>query len=76
MILTEVYEIAAIASSLVLWHSHDTRHIIFLLAVLFFREITNKMAAVFIVCGEDIEQEGLNVIVQRLVVQEQLGKET
>lgn len=34
------------------------------------------MAAFVVVLREDVEQEGLHVVVERLVVQEQLGQQT
>lgn len=61
--------------SLILRHRHYTRHIIFLLTMFLFREISDKMAAFAIVFGQYVKQERLDVIIQRLVVQKQFGEE-
>lgn len=42
----------------------------------YLREVTDEVAAFAIVLSEDVEKEGLHIIVQGLVVQEQLGQQT
>ena len=39
-------------------------------------EVADQVAAGVVCLGHDVEEEGLHVVVQRLVVQEQLGQET
>ena len=39
-------------------------------------EVADQVAALAVVLGEHIEEEGLHVVVQRLVVQKQLGQQT
>lgn len=39
-------------------------------------EVTDKVATFAVVLGEDIEKEGLDIIVEGLVVQEQFGQQT
>ena len=74
-VLTEVDEEPAEAFALVLRHRHDTRHVILLLAVLLLGEVAHQVAAHVVVDGEHVEEEGLYVVVERLVVEEQLGEE-
>lgn len=42
----------------------------------YLREVTDEVAAFAIVLSEDVEKEGLHIIIQGLVVQEQLGQQT
>lgn len=42
----------------------------------YLREVTNKVATFAVVLGEDVEKEGLHIIVEGLVVEEQLGQQT
>lgn len=37
-------------------------------------EITNEVAAFAVVLGQDVEKEGLHIIVEGLVVQEKFGQ--
>ena len=39
-------------------------------------EVSHEVAACVVCLSHDIEQEGLHVVVQRLVVEEQLGQQT
>lgn len=43
---------------------------------LYLGEIANKVAAFAVVLRQDIEKEGLHVVVEGLVVEEQLGQQT
>ena len=36
-------------------------------------EVPHQVTALAVILGEDIEQEGLHVVVERLVIEEQLG---
>lgn len=42
----------------------------------YLREVTNKVATFAVVLGEDVEKEGLHIVVEGLVVEEQLGQQT
>lgn len=64
-----------VSLSLVLRHRHYAGYVVFLLTVFFLREISDEMASFAVVFRQDIEQEGLNVVVQGLVVEEQFGEE-
>lgn len=39
-------------------------------------EVADKMATFVVILGEDVKKEGLHVIVEGLVVQEELGQQT
>ena len=41
----------------------------------YLREISYKMAAIFIVFGQNVEQKRLHVVVESFVVEEELGEE-
>lgn len=69
-------EKSTIPLSLVLWHGHNARHIILLLAVFLFGEVSYQVAALLVILGEDVEQKGLHIVVEGFVVQEQLGQQT
>lgn len=45
-------------------------------AIHYLGEVANKVAPFVVVLGQDVEKEGLHVIVEGLVVQEQLGQQT
>ena len=39
-------------------------------------EVPHQVTALAVILGEDIEQEGLHVVVERLVIEEQLDEQT
>ncbi len=53
----------------------DARHVILTAGPFFFGKITDKMTAKFVALRHDIEQEGLNVIVESFRPQEKLGQQ-
>ena len=55
-------------------HGHDAADVVLLLTVLLFGEVSNQVTSLLVVPGENVEKEGLHVVVERLVVQEQLDK--
>ena len=73
--VAEVDEEAAVALTLVLGHCHDAGHVVLLLARLLFGEVADKMAALAVVLGQHVEEEGLDVVVERLVIEEELCQE-
>jgi hypothetical protein len=54
-------------------HDENARHIIETARPLLLREVSHKVAAKFVVLGHDIEEEGLDIVIQRLRSKEQLG---
>lgn len=42
----------------------------------YLREVADEMTALFIILRESVEQEGLHVIVEGLVVEEEFGQQT
>ncbi len=74
--LTEIYEHPAVALSLIVGHGHDAADIVLLGAVLLLAEVAHQVAALLIVAGQHVEEEGLHVVVQSLVVQEELDEQT
>ena len=74
--VAEIDQEAAEALSLVLRHRHDARDVVLLLAGLLLGEIADEVAALAIVLGQHVEEEGLHVVVEGLVIQKQLGEET
>ncbi len=73
--VAEVDQVASIAGALVLRHDHDAGDVVLLGAVLLLAEVADEVAAVGVVLGEDVEEKGLNVEVEGLVVEEELGDE-
>lgn len=61
--LTKMDEKPPEALPLVLRHRHDTGHVVLLLAVFLLREVADEVAALGVVFGEDVEEEGLDVVV-------------
>ena len=59
--------------NLVGWKCEDTGHVIVEEAVLLLAEVADYMAAVRVGRGHHVEEERLDVIVERLVVKERLG---
>lgn len=47
-----------------------------LITGLYLGEVADKMATFAVVLGEDVKKEGLHVVVEGLVVQEELGQQT
>lgn len=45
-------------------------------AIPYLGEVANKVATFAVVLGQDVEKEGLHIIVEGLVVQEELGQQT
>lgn len=43
---------------------------------LYLGEVADEVATFAVILGEDVEKEGLHIIVEGLVVQEQLGQQT
>ena len=62
-LLTEVYEKFSVSFTLVMWQSCYTGHIVFLLTMLLFTEISHKVTASVIISCQHIEQKRLHVIV-------------
>ena len=73
--IAEVDQEAAKALALVLGHGHDAGDVVLLLAGFLLGEVAHEVAALAVVLGQHVEEEGLNVVVEGLVVQEQLGQE-
>lgn len=73
--LTKMDEKPPVALPLVLRHRHDAGHVVLLLAVFLFGEVSDQVAPLAVVFGEYIEQERFHVVVERFVVQEQFGEE-
>lgn len=42
----------------------------------YLREVANQVATFVVILGQDVEKEGLHIIVEGLVVQEQLSQQT
>lgn len=60
---------------LVLRHGHNARHVVLLLAMLLLAEVTDQVAALIVVLGEDVEEKWLHVVVEGFVVEEQLREQ-
>lgn len=68
-------EKSAEALPLVLRHRHDAGHVVLLLAMFLLGEVSDEMATFAVVLGEHVEEERLDVVVERLMIEEQLGEE-
>ena len=42
----------------------------------YLREVADQVATFVVILGQDVEKEGLHIVVEGLVVQEQLGQQT
>ena len=65
-----------ISLTLVLWHGHNTRHVVLLLAQLLLGKVSNQVTSFAVVDGQNVKEERLHVVVERLVVQKQFGEQT
>lgn len=63
------------ALALVLRQRENARDVVALCALLFLGEVPDQMAAVPVARGHAVEQEGVDVVVQRLMVEEQLAQQ-
>lgn len=75
-LVAEGDEQAAEALALILRQRQDTRHIIPLRALLLLAEIADQMTAVPIARRHAIEQERIDVVIQRLMIQKQFAQQT
>ena len=73
-LVAEGNEQPAIALALVRREGQDASDVVVVGRLFFFRKVADNMAAKFVRFGHDVKEEGLNVIVKRLVVKEELGK--
>jgi hypothetical protein len=73
--LTERDEKLAIPLALVRRKREDAGEVVVFGRRLLLREVADDVGATLVDLREDVEQEGLDVVVQRLVVQKQLGEE-
>ena len=71
----KVDEEAAVALPLVRRQRQDARHVEVLARVLLLAEVADEVAPFCVCNGHDVEEEGLHVEVERLVVQEELGQQ-
>ena len=63
------------AAALVDRQRHDAAHVVVHWAQLLLAKVADKVGAVRVGLGEDVEEERLDVVAQRLVVEEELGEE-
>lgn len=66
---------AAQPLALILRQRQDARDVVPLAALLLLAEIADDVAAALVARGHHVEQEGVDVVVQRLVVEEQLAQQ-
>ena len=74
--VTKIDQETSKAHFLILWHDHNAGYIVLLLTGLLLGKIPHQVTSLAIVLGQDVEQKGLNIVVQGLVVQEELGEKT
>mmetsp|Transcript_41598 Transcript_41598/g.106452 ORF Transcript_41598/g.106452 Transcript_41598/m.106452 type:complete len:349 (+) Transcript_41598:700-1746(+) len=67
-------EEAAVALALVRRQREDARQVVLLLRGLLLGKVAHHVVPRGVVLREDVEQEGVHVVVERLVVQEELGE--
>ena len=72
----KVYEKSSVAGALILWHDHDAGDVVLLSAVLLLAEVADEMRALLVVLREYVEEERLDIVVERLVVEKELGEQT
>ena len=74
-LVTERDQQLAEALALVLRQRQDARDVVPLRALFLLAEISDQMAAVLVSGRHAVEQKGVDVVIQRLVVQEQLAQQ-
>ena len=72
----EVDQHAAVPLPLAVGHGHDAGHVVLLQTVLLLAEVPHQVAALGVVLGQDVEEERLHVVVERLVIEEEFDEET
>ena len=74
-LVAELDEHLAVAESLVGRQRQYARHVVVLGGLLLLGEVADNVEAVGVVLGEYVEQEGVRVVVQEFVVEEELGEQ-
>ena len=74
-LVAEGDEQAAVALALVLRQGQDARHVVALGGLLLLGEVADEVAAAGGAGGHAVEEEGVDVVVERLVVEEQLAQQ-
>ena len=72
----EVDQHASVPLPLAVGHGHDAGHVVLLQTVLLLAEVPHQVAALGVVLGQDVEEERLHVVVERLVIEEEFDEET
>ena len=74
-LVAELYEQLAVALALVGRQGEDARHVVVLAALLLLGEVAHDVVAAVVHLAHHVEEEGVRVVVERLVVQEELGQQ-
>ena len=65
----------AVAEALVLWEGEDTSDVVAFGGFFFFGEIADQVAAVGVAGGHAVEEEGVDIVVEGFVVEEEFREE-
>ena len=74
-LVAELYEQLAVALALVGRQGEDAGHVVVLAALLLLGEVAHDVVAAVVHLAHHVEEEWVRVVVERLVVQEQLGQQ-
>lgn len=74
-LVTEGDEQSPVSTPLVLGQGQDTSEVVTLSGVLLLGEVSDKMATRLVPRAHAIEEEGVDVVVERLVVEEELAQQ-
>lgn len=67
-------EKTTVSLTLILRHGHNAGNIVFLLAQLLLGKVADEVTSFTVIDGQYIEKKGLDVVIERLVVEEELGQ--
>ncbi len=72
-LVAECYEEFAVAFPLILWEGEDASYVIPLSGFFFFAEIADEMASMVVAGGHAVEKEGIDVVIECFVIQEEFA---
>ena len=75
-LVAESNEQSAETFTLILWECQDTCHVVPFGTFFLLAKIANDVAAALVARGHYIEQEGVNVVIESLVIEEQFTQQT
>lgn len=74
--VAESHEQTTESAALVLRERQDTSQVVAFGGVLFLGEVADEVAAGFVACAHAVEEEGVDVVIESFVIEEELAEKT